>query len=77
MAQISITGLTFGYASPPLIENASLNIEAGERVGLVGRNGAGKSTFLKLIQKQLEPDDGTVVLSADTTLTKHLGHLEF
>ncbi|HAD58662.1 MAG TPA: ABC transporter ATP-binding protein [Planctomycetaceae bacterium] len=70
MAQISITGLTFGYSSPPLIENASLNIEAGERVGLVGRNGAGKSTFLKLIQKQLEPDDGTVVLSADTTVTK-------
>ena len=70
MAQVSITDLTFGYSSPPLIENASLNIEPGERVGLVGRNGAGKSTFLKLLQKHLEPDNGTIILAPDVTITK-------
>ena len=50
--------LAFGYL--PLLEGASLRIEGGERVALIGRNGTGKSTLLKLITGELPPDRGDV-----------------
>lgn len=44
-----------------LLKNASLAISAGDRIGLVGRNGAGKSTFLRLLASELEPDGGELI----------------
>lgn len=49
--------LTFG--GTPLLEGADLSVGPGERIGLVGRNGSGKSTFLKVAAGQIEPDTGT------------------
>jgi len=46
---IQIRQLTFSVGGPALLDKANLVINAGERVGLVGRNGTGKSTFLKLL----------------------------
>jgi ATP-binding cassette subfamily F protein uup len=42
----------------PLFEGASLGIDQGERIGFVGRNGRGKSTFLRILEGSLEPDSG-------------------
>ncbi len=50
-----------GFGKPALIEHANLQIERGERVCLLGRNGTGKSTLLKLINGDLIPDSGEIV----------------
>ena len=50
-----------GFRGPPVLDQANLTIEPGERVCLVGRNGTGKTTLLRLIQGTLEPDRGEVV----------------
>jgi len=52
------SSLAFGYL--PLFEDADLRIEAGERLALIGRNGAGKSSLLKVIAGELPPDTGLV-----------------
>ncbi len=48
------------YGEQVILNNASLSIHEGDRIGLVGRNGAGKSTFLKIISEVMEPDFGKV-----------------
>lgn len=55
-----ITGrnLTFGYGGPPLLDAVDFRIGEGERVGLIGRNGEGKSTLLKLCAGRFEPESG-------------------
>src|SRR5262245_25077726 len=50
--------LAFGYL--PLFENADLRIDAGERICLIGRNGTGKSSLLKVISGEIPPDTGTI-----------------
>ena len=50
--------LSFGHR--PLLEAVDFSIETGERVCLVGRNGCGKSTFLKVLEGKIAPEDGTV-----------------
>jgi len=44
----------------PILDKFSLRLQRGERIGILGKNGAGKTTFLKLLLKQLEPDEGSV-----------------
>jgi ABC transport system ATP-binding/permease protein len=61
MSLLAIRKLDFSIGGPLLLENVELDIGAGERVALVGRNGTGKSTLLKLIAGALEPEDGEIV----------------
>ena len=51
-----------------LYEKVSLQVKEGEKIGLVGKNGAGKSTFLKLISKETIPTEGKVIISKDDRL---------
>jgi ATP-binding cassette subfamily F protein uup len=51
-------GLAYGHL--PLFEQADLQIEAGERIALIGRNGAGKSSLLRVISGESAPDAGTI-----------------
>src|SRR3990170_7752891 len=60
MALINLKNIKIGFGSPMLLDGVDLQIEKGERVCLVGRNGAGKSTFMKVISGVLEPDGGQV-----------------
>jgi ATP-binding cassette subfamily F protein uup len=60
MALISLQDVSLGFGGPLLLENINLQIERGEWVGLLGRNGMGKSTLLKLINGSLSPESGTV-----------------
>jgi len=52
--------LNVHYGEQIILNNASLSVHVGDRIGLVGKNGAGKSTFLKIISGILEPDSGEV-----------------
>ena len=61
MALLSLQEISVRFGGPWLLEGATLNIERGERVCLLGRNGEGKSTFLKVAAGQLVPDAGEVV----------------
>ena len=51
-----------------LFQNVSLNLVAGERIGIVGRNGLGKSTLLKIMLQQLEPTRGVVEIGTRTEI---------
>ena len=61
MALLSLQDVNIGFGRPLLIEHANLQIERGERVCLLGRNGTGKSTLLKLINGDMIPDSGEIV----------------
>lgn len=52
--------VSLAYGDQPLLEHAEFQIRRGERVCLLGRNGAGKSTMMKLVAGNIMPDDGTV-----------------
>jgi len=60
MSLIQLQRLDFSVGGPLLLEHVDLSIEANERVCIVGRNGEGKSTLMKLISGELQPDDGEV-----------------
>ena len=60
MALIGMREVCWGFGGQPLLENINFQIEKGERVCLVGRNGVGKTTLLKLLAKQRLPDSGEV-----------------
>ena len=57
---VSLDHVSIAYGHLPLLDEASLQIEAGERVSVIGRNGAGKSTLLKIIAGDQTPDRGGV-----------------
>jgi ATP-binding cassette subfamily F protein uup len=68
MALITTRGLSIGFRGPPLLDNVTCQIEAGQQIGLLGRNGSGKTTFLRLLSGVVEPDAGEVVISPGTTV---------
>jgi ABC transport system ATP-binding/permease protein len=60
MPLVSLDHIRMAYGHLPLLDDASLLIEAGERVCIIGRNGTGKSTLLQIIGGDVTPDAGTV-----------------
>ncbi len=68
MALIGMRGVCWGFGGTPLLEDIDLHIEKGERVGLLGRNGLGKSTVLRLLSGEMTPDAGEVWVQPNTTV---------
>ena len=60
MAVISLQDVSLGFGGHDLLEEVNLQVEKGEWIGLLGRNGMGKSTLLKVLQGELLPQSGTV-----------------
>lgn len=61
MALLSIRNVSISYGAAPLLDNVTFHIEPGDRICLLGANGAGKSTFLRVLSGDATPDSGTVV----------------
>ena len=57
---LGIRNLSKAYGEKPLFEGISLKVEGGERIALIGDNGAGKTTFLRLVMNEETPDTGWV-----------------
>src|SRR5690606_19873796 len=58
---ITLTDVQLAYGHHPLLDHADFAIQPGERIGLIGRNGAGKSSLLKLLDGRTSPDDGEIM----------------
>lgn len=65
---IGLQNLTFEFGARVIVEDATWHIHPGERIGLIGYNGTGKSTLLKVLTQQYTPSKGTVEKSKDTTI---------
>jgi len=59
-ALISLQSIQLAFGHHALLDHADLTIEPQERIGLIGRNGAGKSSLLKLLEGRIQPDDGKI-----------------
>ena len=68
MALVSLQNVSIAFGGPPLLDGVSLQLEKGQRIGLLGRNGTGKSTLMKIIAGQVTPDDGTVQNESGTKI---------
>lgn len=65
---LSIENISKTLKDDPLFENATLGVDEGEKIGIVGKNGSGKSTFLKTIAGVLSPDDGMISTRGNTNI---------
>ncbi|RDV14842.1 ATP-binding cassette domain-containing protein [Pontibacter diazotrophicus] len=65
---ISINNLSFHFGSRPMYEDASLHIKPKDKIGLIGLNGTGKSTLLRIIVGEYTPDGGSIQMSKETTI---------
>ncbi|HEY4652201.1 MAG TPA: ABC-F family ATP-binding cassette domain-containing protein [Pontibacter sp.] len=65
---ISINNLSFHFGSRPMYEDANLHIRPKDKIGLIGLNGTGKSTLLRIIVGEYKPDSGSIQMSKETTI---------
>ena len=67
---ISTVNLSVQFGEKPLFENVSIKFSSGNRYGLIGANGCGKSTFMKILSGEQEASSGEVVIDTNTRLGK-------
>ncbi len=65
---VGLNNVTFEFGARVIVQNATWHIQPGERIGLIGYNGTGKSTLLKLLVGEYQPSSGSVERSRDTTI---------
>jgi ATP-binding cassette subfamily F protein uup len=63
MPLVTLRDLHLGFRGPPLLDGIECHIEAGQRIGLLGRNGAGKTSLMRLLCGDLKPDSGEVIFA--------------
>jgi len=63
MPLVTVRNLSLRFRGPPLLDDVTCHVEAGQRVGLLGRNGAGKTSLMRLFAGAIEPDAGTVEIA--------------
>lgn len=68
MAILSLQDVSIRFGGPPLLDRVTLQVEKGERVCLLGRNGEGKTTLLRLLSGEMEPDSGMITFQKGTTV---------
>src|SRR5215208_1578600 len=65
---VNLSGVEKGYAARTILDGVTLGVAAGDRIGVVGRNGDGKSTLLRLIAGLEAPDAGAVTRTGTVSL---------
>ena len=60
MALLEMSGVTAGYGATPVLRDVDLSVDAGEIVGVVGKNGVGKTTLMRTVMGLLDPSSGSV-----------------
>jgi len=68
MALITLLEAQLAFGHVPLLDNAGFSLETQERVGLIGRNGTGKSSLLKILAGLEKPDDGVLQVQSNTRI---------
>ncbi len=76
MRILTLTDVGFTWRKPALLENLNLAIHRGERIGLLGRNGTGKSTLMKIIAGEVQPDHGDVRREPRTKIARLVQEVE-
>ncbi len=61
MSHLSLSRVSFSWGGPLLLDGVDLEIDRGERIGLLGRNGTGKSTLMRILAGEIDPDDGQIL----------------
>ena len=69
MSLITLLNAQLAFGHVALLDHAGFSLESGERIGLIGRNGTGKSSLLKILALLEKPDDGTLQLQQNLRLT--------
>ena len=68
MPLVTIRNLSLRFHGPPLLDDVTCHLEPGQRIGLLGRNGAGKTSLLRLLAGAIQPDAGSVDFAPGTTV---------
>ena len=70
MALINLQNIKIAFGGPAVLDGVNLLIEPGERICLLGRNGEGKSTLLKILSGTLEPDEGAMIVQSGVRVAR-------
>ena len=70
MALIRLRDISLAFGPEALLDNAELVIEAGDKIAVLGRNGQGKSTLLKVIDRELQPDSGDIEITDGVSVSR-------
>ncbi len=74
---IQVSGLSKAYGTQVIFDDIGFSVNAGERIGLVGRNGHGKTTLLRMITGEEKPDTGVIGIPSNYTIGYLSQHLQF
>ena len=66
---ITVSDMSFSFSGKKLYQDVNLKLVPGHTYGIIGANGAGKSTFLKLLQGELEPTEGSINITAGSSIS--------
>lgn len=65
MLLIDLIDISKNYGEKVILKNINFSLNSGEKVAIIGKNGAGKSTFLKILTRQIEADSGRIIISSN------------
>jgi ATP-binding cassette subfamily F protein uup len=68
MPLVTLQNVSLRFRGPPLLDDVTCHVEAGQRIGLLGRNGAGKTSLLRMLAGAIEPDGGAVDFAPGATV---------
>lgn len=75
MERLKLTNVTKSFGDRKLFEIPNLIIQDNEKIGIVGKNGSGKSTFLNILSKEISPDTGNIKINGNFSYIRQLDNI--